>query len=121
MVDNDKKQGSWVENIQVLKHLILPYHQLPFYIVINCFTGFPSSTTGSNLFGNQQNANTGLFGSSGTSAFGGTNKPAFGGFGSSTGTGLFGQQQQTQAVQPTPSLFGQSAGTATTGMFGSGG
>jgi nuclear pore complex protein Nup98-Nup96 len=79
--------------------------------------GFPPSTTGSNLFGSQQNANTGLFGTSGTSAFG-ANKPAFGGLGTSTGTGLFGQQQKTQA---TTSLFGRSAGTTGTGIFGSGG
>jgi len=80
--------------------------------------GFPSSTAGSNLFGNQQNANTSLFGTSGTSAFG-QNKPTFGGFGTSSGTGLFGQQQtQTQA---TPSLFGQTSSTAGTGIFGSGG
>ena len=86
-----------------------------------CFPGFPASTTGSNLFGNQQNANTGLFGSTGTSAFGGATKPAFGSFGSSTGTGLFGQQQQTQPVQPAPSLFGQSTGTGNTGIFGAAG
>lgn len=86
------------------------------YLII--FVGFPSSTAGSNLFGNQQNANTSLFGTSGTSAFG-QNKPTFGGFGTSSGTGLFGQQQaQTQA---TPSLFGQTSGTAGTGIFGSGG
>jgi hypothetical protein len=88
-----------------------------FYIIV---IGFPSSTTGSNLFGNQQNANTGLFGTSGTSAFG-SNKPAFGGFGTSAGTGLFGQQQQQQQTQATPSLFGQTAGTTSTGIFGSGG
>ncbi|PNF16103.1 Nuclear pore complex protein Nup98-Nup96 [Cryptotermes secundus] len=82
--------------------------------------GFPSSTTGSNLFGSQPNANTSLFGTSGTSAFG-ANKPAFGGFGTSTGSGLFGQQQQQQQTQATPSLFGQSAGTTSTGIFGSGG
>jgi hypothetical protein len=82
------------------------------------FIGFPSSTAGSNLFGSQPNANTSLFGTSG-SAFG-ANKPAFGGFGTSTGTGLFGQQQQQQ-TQPTPSLFGQTAGTTSTGIFGSGG
>jgi hypothetical protein len=70
------------------------------------------------LFGNQQNANTSLFGTSGTSAFG-QNKPAFGGFGTSAGTGLFGQQQQP--TQATPSLFGQTASTAGTGIFGSGG
>lgn len=70
------------------------------------------------MFGNQQNANTSLFGTSGTSAFG-QNKPTFGGFGTSSGTGLFGQQQtQTQA---TPSLFGQTSSTAGTGIFGSGG
>ena len=82
---------------------------------------FPASTTGSNLFGNQQNANTGLFGNTGTSAFGGASKPAFGSFGSSTG--LFGQQQQTQPVQPAPSLFGQSSGTGNTGtgIFGAAG
>ena len=70
------------------------------------------------MFGNQQNANTSLFGTSGTSAFG-QNKAAFGGFGTSAGTGLFGQQQpQTQA---TPSLFGQPASSAGTGIFGTGG
>jgi nuclear pore complex protein Nup98-Nup96 len=72
------------------------------------------------LFGSQQNANTGLFGASGTSAFG-ANKPAFGGFGTSTGTGLFGQQQPQQQTQTAPSLFGQTAGTTSTGIFGSGG
>ncbi|XP_069679986.1 nuclear pore complex protein Nup98-Nup96 isoform X2 [Periplaneta americana] len=82
--------------------------------------GFPSSTTSSNLFGSQPNANTGLFGASGTSAFG-QNKQPFGGFGSSTGTGLFGQQQTQQQTQATPSLFGQTAGTTSTGIFGSGG
>lgn len=72
------------------------------------------------MFGSQQNANTGLFGASGTSAFG-ANKPAFGGFGTSTGTGLFGQQQPQQQTQTAPSLFGQTAGTTSTGIFGSGG
>jgi hypothetical protein len=82
------------------------------------FIGFPSSTTGGNLFGSQPNANTSLFGTSG-SAFG-ANKPAFGGFGTATGTGLFGQQQQPQP-QATQSLFGQTAGTTSTGIFGSAG
>lgn len=84
------------------------------------FAGFPSSTTGSNLFGSQQNANASLFGANVTSAFG-ANKPAFGGFGTSTGTGLFGQQQQQQQTQAAPSLFGQSTGATNTGIFGSGG
>ncbi|XP_063241725.1 nuclear pore complex protein Nup98-Nup96 isoform X2 [Bacillus rossius redtenbacheri] len=85
------------------------------------FGGFGSNTSGG-LFGAQPNANTGgLFSNTGSSAFG-QSKPAFGGFGSSIGTGLFGQTQQTQAQTPgTTSLFGQSSGTTSTGLFGSGG
>ncbi|XP_066999571.1 nuclear pore complex protein Nup98-Nup96 [Anabrus simplex] len=78
--------------------------------------GFGTNTTSTNLFGNQQNANTSLFGGTTTSAFG-ANKPTFGGFGSPS-TSLFGQQQQPQA---TTSLFGQPSGTSTSGIFGSSG
>ncbi|XP_063987774.1 nuclear pore complex protein Nup98-Nup96 [Diachasmimorpha longicaudata] len=98
------------------------------------FGGFGTSTANTSLFGTQQNANTSIFGTGGTtSAFGQTQKPAGFGFGTSTGTSLFGQPQQP-VQQATPfvqmnntantSLFGNPggfrAGTTTTGITGTG-
>ncbi|XP_015116191.1 nuclear pore complex protein Nup98-Nup96 [Diachasma alloeum] len=80
------------------------------------FGGFGTSTANTSLFGTQQNANTSIFGTGGTtSAFGQTQKPAGFGFGASTGTSLFGQTQQP-VQQTTP--FGQMNNTANTSLFG---
>ncbi|XP_033343033.1 nuclear pore complex protein Nup98-96 isoform X1 [Megalopta genalis] len=81
------------------------------------FGGFGTTNTNTNLFGNQQNASTSLFGATtGTSAFGQSNKPGGFSFGASTGTNLFGQPQQT-TQQTTP--FGQTNSTGNTNLFGS--
>ncbi|XP_046478891.1 nuclear pore complex protein Nup98-Nup96 isoform X1 [Neodiprion pinetum] len=82
------------------------------------FGGFSNPNTNTGLFGNQQNANTSLFGTSNpTPAFGQGTKPAGFGFGSSAGTGLFGQTQQP-TQQTAPSLFAPSNTAANTSLFG---
>ncbi|XP_076648860.1 nuclear pore complex protein Nup98-96 isoform X2 [Halictus rubicundus] len=80
------------------------------------FGGFGTTNTNTNLFGNQQNASTSLFGANtATSAFGQSNKPGGFSFGASSGTNLFGQPQQT-AQQTTP--FGQTNNAGNTNLFG---
>lgn len=94
-------------------------------------TGFGGgNTTGSNLFGANKPASTGLFGSStstaaqsntlfGTSGSGfgsGTNTGGFGSTNTSTGGGLFGNQQQQQN-KPAFGGFG-STGNTGGGLFG---
>jgi len=86
--------------------------------------GGSSSTTGTGLFGgqqNQQNTGSGLFGGTSSSGLFG-NKPAttnpFGSLGSGTsGSGLFGNNQQQQAGSG--SGFGQSTQQSSGGLFGS--
>ncbi|KZC05431.1 Nuclear pore complex protein Nup98-Nup96 [Dufourea novaeangliae] len=78
--------------------------------------GFGTTNTNTNLFGNQQNPGTSLFGTNtATSAFGQSNKPAGFSFGTTSGTNLFGQPQQT-TQQTTP--FGQTNATGNTNLFG---
>lgn len=80
------------------------------------FGGFGTPAATTSLFGTQQNANSSLFGTGGTtSAFGQATKPAGFGFGSTTGSSLFGQPQQT-VQQTTP--FGHANTTANTSLFG---
>lgn len=83
-------------------------------MIISGFTA--TSNAGQNLFGTQQNANTGsMFGAT-TTPFG-QNKPAFGGFGTTNqSTGLFGQQ--VAPIQQNQPLFGQPQGQQSTGLFG---
>lgn len=81
------------------------------------FGGFGATQQAAPLFGQQQNANTNLFGATNTgNAFGQANKPAAFAFGQTSGTSLFGQPQQPAAQQAAP--FGQTAAAGTTGMFG---
>lgn len=81
------------------------------------FGGFGATQQATPLFGQQQNANTNLFGATNTSnAFGQANKPAAFAFGQNSGTSLFGQPQQP-AAQQAPA-FGQTATAGSSGMFG---
>lgn len=70
---------------------------------------------GSNLFGSNQQPSSsgGIFGTAGGSSFGQQNKPAGFGFPSSSSSGLFGQNTQTQ--QNAGSMF-QSSSSST--LFG---
>ncbi|XP_058793948.1 nuclear pore complex protein Nup98-Nup96 [Phymastichus coffea] len=77
--------------------------------------GFGTTAPAQTMFGQQQNANTNIFGTTNTStAFGQQSKLVSFGFGQNTGSSLFGQPQQP--AQATP--FGQTTNTASTALFG---